>query len=74
MSSLLSKLNKQRWRYDAAIEALQELVEQDNEIEPVKSMITYLKEKKQKVFAQWKEQNDINDIQVRDVQQVSHLQ
>jgi hypothetical protein len=72
MSTFLKQLNDRRWRYDTAIEALTELVENDNEIEPVKTMITYLKEKKTIAFNEWKQQSDLNDIQVIGVEEVSN--
>lgn len=61
----LEKLNQKKARYDVAVEALQELIENDKEIEPLKNMIVYLRERRQKAIEEWKTSENIKQIEVK---------
>lgn len=45
----IQDLNEKEARYTTAIESLQELLEKDNEIDPVRQLCHYLKEQRKEV-------------------------
>jgi hypothetical protein len=57
-------------RYETAIESLEELMQKDNEIEPVKHLQLYLKEQKAHVLRV--NNSKIFDIPVNDARFVKH--
>ena len=58
----IKEFSKKEARYTTAIESLNELLEKDNEIEPVKHLKQYFEEQRRHV--QRVQNNQINDIPV----------
>lgn len=64
----LEQLNKKKWRYITAIEALTELVEHgDEDQEKLQSMIDYFSQKRSDAHADFLVSKNIHEMQVIDV-------
>jgi hypothetical protein len=68
---LLEQLQKKQWRYDTAIEALTELIEHGDETESYLPIIEDFKKKRSQANTDFLKQREINEIQVKSVEQVT---